>query len=232
MGVRRIVLERTNFMKRRTIWRTISFTAVLGLWLSGCHWIGIRGNGQITTDQRTIATFSEIDADGAFQIEWRSGAPALSITTDENLLRYIDSEKIDDRLRLHSARNLWPTHGIKVVASSPTRTAARLTGATRLTVNQLTGGNFAVESSGAATVMLDGAVDKLLADMTGASELKAGSLQTKTAELSTTGAADADIAVSDTLKVSITGAGKVTYSGNPPTIEKHITGAGSVRHKE
>jgi hypothetical protein len=57
-------------------------------------------------------------------------------------------------------------------------------------------------------------------------------LQTKTAELSATGAADADIAVSDTLKVSITGAGKVIYSGNPPTIEKHITGAASVRHKE
>jgi hypothetical protein len=221
-----------NLMKRRTIWKTISFTAVLGLWLTGCHWIGIRGDGQITTDQRTIAPFSEIDADGAFQIEWRSGAPALSITTDENLLRYINSENINERLRLHSARNLWPTHGIKVVASSPTRTAARLTGATRLTVNQLTSGNFAVESSGAAIVTLDGAVDKLLADMTGASKLKAGSLQTKTAELSTTGAANADIAVSDTLKVSITGAGKVTYSGNPPTIEKHITGAGSVRHKE
>ncbi len=101
-----------------------------------------------------------------------------------------------------------------------------------MTANQLTGGNFAVESTGAATVTLDGALDKLLADMTGASKLKAGSLQTKTAELSTTGAADADIVVSETLKVSITGAGKVTYSGNPPTIEKHITGAGSVRHRD
>jgi hypothetical protein len=228
MRGRRIVLEGMNFMKRKTI----SFAAVLAIMLGGCHWLGIRGNGQITTDQRTIASFSEIEANGAFQIEWRSGAPALSITTDENLLRYIDSEKVDDRLRLHSARNLWPTHGIKVVASSPTRYAARLTGATRLTATQLSGGKFAVESSGAATVMLDGAVDKLLADMTGASELKAGSLQTKTAELSATGAADADVAVSDTLKVSITGAGKVTYFGNPLSIEKHITGAGSVRHKE
>jgi hypothetical protein len=68
--------------------------------------------------------------------------------------------------------------------------------------------------------------------MTGASELRAGSLQTKTAEISTTGAADADIMVSNTLKVSITGAGKVTYSGNPSTVEKHVTGAGSIRHKE
>jgi hypothetical protein len=67
--------------------------------------------------------------------------------------------------------------------------------------------------------------------MTGASELEAGGLQTKAAEISTTGAADAEVAVAETLKVAITGAGKVTYSGNP-TIEKHITGAGSVRRKD
>jgi hypothetical protein len=210
----------------------IRLAGILGLCLTSCHWIGMRGNGRITTDQRTIAVFSEIEADGAFQIEWRSGAAALSITTDENLLRYISNQNIDGRLRLHSERNLWPTHGIKIVVSSPTRLAAKLTGATRLIANQLSGGKFAVESSGAATVTLDGAIDELLADMTGAGELKAGLLQTKTAELSATGAADADIAVSDTLKVSITGAGKVIYSGNPPTIEKHITGAASVRHKE
>jgi hypothetical protein len=210
---------------------TVSSVAVLGVLLAGCHWIGIRGNGQITTDQRTTAPFSEIQADGAFQIEWHSGAPALSITTDENLLRYIHTQNIDNRLRLHSERSLWPTHGIKVVVSSPAFTAAKLTGATRLTANRLSGAKFAIESSGAATITLDGAVDKLLADLTGASELKAGSLQTKTAEISTTGAADAQITVSDTLRVSITGAGKVTYSGNPPTVEKHVTGAGSVRHK-
>jgi len=212
--------------------KRVTVSAVLGLLLVGCHWVGVRGSGQITTDQRTIAAFSEIQADGLFQIEWHSGAPAVSITTDRNLLGYIHTQNIDNRLRIHSERHLWPTHGIKVVVSSPTRTAAKLTGATRLTANQLTGTKFAVQSSGAATVTLDGAVDELLADMTGASELKAESLRTKTAELSTTGAADADIAVSEILKVSITGAGKVTYSGNPPTIEKQITGAGSIRHRE
>jgi hypothetical protein len=220
-------MERSGFMKRNIV----RLAAVLGVYLTSCHWIGIGGNGHITTDQRTIAAFSEIEADGAFQIEWRSGAPALSITTDENLLPYIYNQNIDGRLRLHSERNLWPTHGIKVVVSSPTRLAAKLTGATRLVANQLGGGKFAVESSGTAAVTLDGAVDELLADMTGAGELKAGALQTKTTELSTTGAADADVTVSDTLKVSITGAGKVIYSGNP-TIEKHITGAGSVRHRD
>lgn len=105
-------------------------------------------------------------------------------------------------------------------------------GAVKLTVKQLSGPTFALESKGAAEVILDGSIDRLLVDMTGASQLAADGLQAKTAEISTTGAGNADVAVTDTLKVVITGAGKVTYSGNPPIIKKQITGAGSIRHKD
>jgi len=197
----------------------------------GCRWVGIRGNGHIKTEDRTISTFTEIDASGAFEIEWQGGSPALRITTDENLLSYVESDVSGDTLHLRTHDQIWPTHGIKVSISSPTRAAARIRGAVRLTVKQLTGPTFALEASGASRVSLDGNIDGLLADMTGASKLEASGLQTKTAEISTTGAGNAEVAVAETLKVAITGAGKVTYSGNP-TIEKHITGAGSVRRKD
>jgi hypothetical protein len=210
---------------------TIVFLTVCIALASGCRWVGIRGNGHIETDDRTISAFTEIDTGGAFEIEWQSGSPALRITTDENLLSYVESDVSGDTLRLRTHEQIWPTHGIKVVISSPTRTGARIRGAVRLTAKQLTGPKFVLEGSGASRVSLDGTVNELLADMTGASQLDAGGLQTKTAEISTTGAGDAEVAVAETLKVAITGAGKVSYSGNP-TIEKHITGAGSVRRKE
>lgn len=210
----------------------IAFFAALLLVATGCRWGGISGNGHIVTDNRPVTDFSEIEADGGFYIEWRNGPPSLSITTDENLLRYISNENVDHRLRLHSRGNLWPTHHINVAISSPTRAGARLTGAARLTASQLTGHGFAVESTGAARVNLDGTVDDLITDMTGASKLQAESLQTKTAEISSTGASHVEVAVSEALSVSITGAGKVIYSGNPPKIEKHISGAGTIRQKD
>jgi len=211
---------------------TIVFLAACIALVAGCNWVGIRGNGHIKTDERTISAFANIDASGTFQIEWKSGAPTLSIKTDENLLPYIDNQISGETLHLRTHEQIWPTHGIKVVISSPTRTGAKTSGAVKLTGNQLSGARFALESTGAAEVELDGNIDELLADMTGASELHAGGLQTKTTEISTTGAADAEIAVSETLKVAITGAGKVSYSGNPKTIEKHISGAGSIRHRD
>ena len=211
---------------------TIVSLAVCAALAAGCNWIGVRGNGRVRTDERTISAVANIDLRGAFEIQWQSGTPALRITTDENLLPYIHSDVSGDTLYLRTREQLRPTHGIRVVISSPTRTAATLSGAVKLTAKQLSGPRFALQSRGASQVFLDGNIDELLADMTGASELAAGALQTKTAEISTTGAGDADIAVAETLKVAITGAGKVKYSGNPGKIEKHITGAGSIRHKD
>ena len=198
----------------------------------GCHLPGIRGNGRIKTEERPVTRFANVDASGAFVIEWENGSPAVRITTDENLLPYIESVVSGDTLHLSTREHVWPTRGIKVAISSLTRTGGKMRGAVKLTAKQLSGPTFALESKGASEVTLDGSVDQLLVDMTGASQLAADRLQAKTAEISTTGAGDADVAVSDTLKVVITGAGKVTYSGNPSSIKKQITGAGSIRHKD
>ena len=198
----------------------------------GCHLPGIRGNGHIKTEERQVGGFANIDAGGAFAIEWQSGTPSVQVTTDENLLPYIENNVSGNTLHLRTREHVWPTHGIKVVISSPTRAGAKLRGAVKLTANQLSGSTFAIESKGASEVSLSGNIERLLVDMTGASQLTADGLQTKTAEISTTGAGDANVAVTDALKVVITGAGRVTYSGNPPTIEKHITGAGSIQRKD
>jgi hypothetical protein len=212
---------------------TLLVLGALAILNTGCHLpFGIRGNGDITTDQRTVEDFSEIQAGGVFDVEWRNGPPSLKITTDQNLLQYIDDSISDNRLRLRSRDRLRPTHGIKVVVTSPTRNGAKISGMVDLRMPQLAGPKFYFQATGASDVKLDGNVDELLADMTGASDLSAKNLHAKTVEISITGAADAEIDVSDSLKVSITGAGTVTYHGNPPHIERHVTGAGSIRHRD
>ena len=152
----RILFRQSIIYMKKT---AIVFLAVGTVLVFGCRWVGIRGNGNIKTDDRTVNAFSEIDVGGAFEIEWQNGPPALRITTDENLLSYVRADVSGDTLQLRTHDQIWPTHGIKVVISSPTRTAARIRGAVRLTVNQLTGPKFALEASGASRVSLDGKID-------------------------------------------------------------------------
>ncbi|HET9418350.1 MAG TPA: DUF2807 domain-containing protein [Chthoniobacterales bacterium] len=211
----------------------LSTAAAAAFALASCDWEGIGGNGHIVNDHRTVEDFAELHTSGgAFDIEWRSGAPALTITTDENLLPYIETRKIDNRLELRTRRRIHSRRGIKILVSSSTRSGAKLSGASDLKVPALTGDKFALQSSGAAEVKLDGAVDKLLVDMTGASALKAKSLQARSVGISTTGAGSAQVTATESLRVAITGAGDVTYFGNPKTVEKHVTGAGSIHHKD
>ena len=211
---------------------TIAVLAGCFALIAGCWLPGVRGNGHVKTDERQIGTFANIDASGAFVINWQNGPPTLRIKTDQNLFPYIESEISGNTLRLRTREQIRPTHGITVSVTSSVREAAKITGAVKLAASQLTGPKFALEGTGASRVTLDGNIDQLLADLTGASDLKADGLQTKTAEISVQGAGNAEVAVAEKLKVAIAGAGKVTYSGNPPTIEKHITGAGSIRHRD
>jgi hypothetical protein len=199
--------------------------------LGGCHVTGIKGNGNVITETRTVPDFTSVEADGAFTITWANAPAGLKITTDQNLLSHIETTMHGTKLRIHSRGQLRPTDGIRVTLSSSALSGARLTGAVRLTATKLSGKGLYLEGTGATRVVADGTVEELMATMSGASKLEAESLQAETVELAISGAGKADVAASKVLKVSISGAGKVTYSGNP-TVEKHISGAGSVRQRD
>jgi len=201
------------------------------LCLGGCHWTGIRGNGHIVTEDRPVQEFTSVEAEGAFDIQWVPGPASCTIKTDENLLRYVETSMSGGKLRLEWNGQLHPTHGMKVRLSSASLTGARLTGAVRLTAVKLSGKGFYLDGTGATRVTVDGAVEELMATLTGASKLDAEELRVKTAELSISGAGKAEVSASDVLKVAISGAGKVTYTGNP-AIERHISGAGSIRKRD
>ncbi len=208
------------------------FAAVFVFALASCDIGGLRGNGHIVTEQRNVDPFVNVETGGAFRVDWRNDAPSASITVDENLMQYVEMEVRDKVLHVRTTRSVRPTHSIKLTLTSNALEGASFSGASRMNAHQLSGAKFYLETTGASNVTLDGVVDELVANMTGASDLRAESLKTKMAELSVTGAGDARVAVSDTLKVSITGAGKVEYTGNPPHIEREITGAGSIRKRE
>ena len=201
------------------------------LCLGGCHWTGIRGNGHIVTEDRPVREFTSVEAEGAFDIQWVAGPASCTIKTDENLLRHVETSMSGGKLRLEWNGQLHPTHGMKVKLSSGSLSGARLTGAVRLTATRLAGKGFYLDGTGATRVTVDGAVEELMATLTGASKLDAEELRVRSAQLSISGAGKAEVSASDILKVAISGAGKVTYTGNP-AIERQISGAGSIRRRD
>ncbi|HSY20445.1 MAG TPA: head GIN domain-containing protein [Candidatus Acidoferrales bacterium] len=209
---------------------TILLVAAVAL-LTGCFRPGVRGDGVIKTEDRPISDFSKIEVTGGYEIKWTGGKPALSITTDQNLLPLIATVVSGDTLQIGSTNDLSPTKGITIILSSASLAEVRLTGGNSFKGTQITGPDLKLESTGASEIHVDGSVTNLDVTLTGASQLNAKSLSTQTATIELTGASDADVTVTDTLKVSITGAGSLTYSGNPKTVHQNIAGAGSIQKR-
>ncbi len=209
---------------------TLALLALVLLFLNGCHWVGEKGNGTITTDARPVTDFTRLEVDGAFTINWKRGPAALSITTDENLLEFIRTELKGDKLRIEWVKPLKGTRGIKIEIASPMLTRTTLNGAVRLTAADLTGTEFYLEANGASRMKLSGNVNAMSGEMNGASRLDAESLVTRAMELTINGAGRADVNATEVLKVEISGAGKVNYLGNPQ-VSQEINGAGKVRKR-
>jgi hypothetical protein len=202
------------------------------LLLSGCNeWKGVRGNGNLTTENREISDFENLEADGAFTVTWSAGAPSLSIRTDDNLQEHISTRVRNGKLTIGWERNLRPTDTVRVQITSRSLRKVELNGAVRMTAEQLRGREFYLEANGATRVTLSGATDAIQAEMNGASRLNAEALQTRAADLSINGAGRAEVNASNVLRVAVAGAGRVTYSGNPE-VHKEITGAGRVTRRE
>jgi len=199
--------------------------------VAGCSHPGIRGDGEIKTEERTISDFSKVLVKGGYEIKWSIGKPALKLSADENLLPLIKTVVSGHTLQIDSKEDLAPTKSVTIILSSASLSDMRLSGGKSFKASQISGHELKIESSGAWDISVDGSVTNLEVNLTGASKLNAKSLQTQNATLSLIGASEADVTVTDSLKASVTGAGSLTYSGNPKSVEKNITGAGTIQDR-
>ena len=211
---------------------TLAGLALALLLLSGCRWVGVKGDGDIVTDTRKVEAFSRLEADGAFEVKWTTGAPALTITTDKNLLDYLRTRVSGDTLTIEWAKPLRGTRGIKINIASPSLTHLQLNGAVKFSGSNFSGPELYVEANGATRIALEGAVNAMQAEMNGASRLDAESLTTRAMDLAINGAGRAEVHVTEVLKAEIAGAGKVVYAGDPKTVSREISGAGSIKKRK
>lgn len=199
--------------------------------LAGCTHSGITGDGQVATEGRPLSEISAITAMGCCEIAWSCGKPALAITGDRNLLPHIRTEVSGHTLKIVAPGILRPTQRIRIALASASLSDVRLVGSMSFTAAPLSASDLKLEATGASAIRLEGLATNLDVRMTGASKLDAIALQARSATLSLVGAPEADITVSDALTVSMTGAGALSYSGKPKTVDKSVTGASSIRQR-
>jgi hypothetical protein len=233
---------------------TIIASLLLVLMLSSCglpvRLTEVRGSGNIQTETRYVSGFQSVELSGIGTLNIVQGdKESLEITTDDNLLEYIQSEVSGRRLMLGTQEyiNLQPTNdvvyqltvtdlnsvvtsGLGDVRMSSLETGDLqlvISGAGNITIDDLTADNVDLGISGLGNVELSGRISQQDVKISGAGNYKAKDLFSRVANIKISGTGSSTVWAADKLTVELSGMGSVDYYGDP-ILNMDISGMGKV----
>ena len=226
---------------------------ITGIALVACGLVNgdIRGSGNIVTKPLPISDFTRVEAGNSFNVTiTRADRFNVSIQADDNLVEHLDVRKSGETLVLRlkpgkSARratlvadvSLPHLNGVKLSGASrgvvsgfesEDKFDAKLSGASYLS-GDIRIGHGDVELSGASSVDLKGAGTGLTLKGSGASTADLDDFTFDSAVVKLSGASTAQLNVRDNIgPVSLSGASRLVYSGDPAFRDFQTSGASSI----
>ena len=233
--------------------RIIIVISILALTTIACTVNGMgfsQGSGNLVTAEREIGEFSQVALEGFGELAITQGdEPALSITAEDNIIDKIITEVRADTLVISFEKgfNVAPTKKIHfdlvvtdledltlsgagdifINALESTSLDVTISGAGSLAINNLEAKTVHIELAGAGDVEISGEVVDQSISLSGAGNYDAGDLQSQTAVVEISGFGNSTLWVEDALDITMDGAGKLEYYGQP-VVTQHINGAGSI----
>jgi Putative auto-transporter adhesin, head GIN domain len=188
------------------------------------------GNGQRASEARSIGAVSAINADGAFMVTVKVGAPpGLTIETDKNLLPIVKTDVSNGRIDIYTDRSYSVDGRIDVTVTSPNVAEISASGSNHIDGEGLTGANLSISLNGANNAALAGNVSAVTVRMSGANHLSAQQLVADSANVTVNGSGNATVDARQRLVAEVSGAGSITVYGNPKQRRAQANGAGRIR---
>jgi hypothetical protein len=201
---------------------------------------------------RPVRNFNKIEVSGGFSVILTQGTvEKLTIEADDDILPKIITEVRGGTLIIKLENNTWNKNiknlaaeltfinldgidvsgAVKITGTNPMKFSDLKidgSGATKINLN-LSATRLSCDFSGASEITFKGNAPEFEVDLSGASNLDALEFLTRKCSIDCSGASDARVYATETLKVEGSGASKITYTGNPSNIDSDISGASKIR---
>ncbi|MEO1647107.1 MAG: head GIN domain-containing protein [Chloroflexota bacterium] len=208
----------------------------------------------VPTESYNVSDFDSISLAGMGDLEITVGeTESLTITTDENLLQYLEVAVEGSTLNIRTQNGITIAQVTELnyavtvtdleaidLSGAGTITLSDLTteslvvdisGAGEATLSDLDLDNLSIEISGAGEATLSGEADDFLVDISGAGSINAYNLETVTADVEISGAGEANVQVSESLTGDLSGAASINYRGNA-TVDVDTSGVTSINRTD
>ena len=212
---------------------------------------GLKGNGNVVSEERAISAFTHLSLNGVFNVFINQGDnESVKIETDENLQDIIETINKDNKLTIQwkdkvsvkksTKMNVYVTvnHldvlGIKGVGNVSTTSALKTetmelsvsgVGNTSLEINSKT---LTADLSAVGNIELKGTTDSADIIAEGAGNLNAFDLIVKKLTLKVSGIGNTDVHAEEEINITSSGIGNVSYRGNAVVKNMDASGIGKV----
>lgn len=231
--------------------RMLLFIMLSACLLGACEFHHVKGNGHLTTEDRSIGRVEKIYVSGSFDVELTQGPdPSLKIEVDDNLQEYIIVEEHNGTLKIRFKEGVSnSTHnGMTLFITVPKLEEFHLSGSGKVIgKSKFTEGDhlhlalsgsgeidldvntpdLEADISGSGNIMLRGETKNQDVNISGSGGYLAHDLKSENTKISVAGSGDSRVFADGTLDVSIAGSGSVYYKGSA-TIKQSIAGSGGV----
>jgi hypothetical protein len=106
--------------------------------------------------------------------------------------------------------------------------ALRIAGSGKIQVGSLKAGELTVRVSGSGDLTLAGEVDRQDIGISGSGKVDAGDLESGSTHITISGSGTTKVRAKTELAVKISGAGRVSYFGEPQTLTQRVSGSGRI----
>lgn len=217
--------------------------------LGGCT--VVKGDGNLTAETREVSAFDAVELPGSLEVEVFAGSEAagVTLTCDENLLRYIDTVVRGSTLVVAEADRtvLKPSGDCYATVAVPDLVSIEASGSGGLFGRQLgdvvtvvsTGsgsidlGGFAaasltIDASGSSDLILGGSAEELTVRSSGSGDLDARAIQAGDVLVRSSGSGDVMVAGTGIVDARSSGSGDVHVYGDPEGVAWDNTGSGEI----
>ncbi len=199
----------------------------------GLSFRGIKGSGDLITEERDVGSFQRIESNGAADIYVTVGKElSVKVTFDDNLIDLIETKTRGKTLKIGNRENYRSRHGCKIEITVPELERVYLRGSGDVLVERLESEFFEFRLSGSGSLVAEGTTNELEVRLSGSGDIDTRNLIAREAYVNLSGSGEIRVHAEESFDGSLSGSGDIAIYGNPPDFSKSISGSGSIRKKK
>jgi len=198
-------------------------------WVFGA---GVRGSGNLISENRDLPAFSKIHSSGAFDVTVEVGqTQRVQITYDDNLVALVETEVTDGTLEIRSRKSHCSRHECEIQVAVPDLDELLLTGSGDIVVENLNADRFRCVIQGSGDIRAEGRARELQIRVSGSGDIDARHLIAQDAFVRVSGSGDVDVFAAEAFEGRVSGSGDISYYGRPDRTSVHVSGSGDIKRR-